>query len=79
LYRDGLKSYVLIGDVAIPVRRPGAVDPWAIPTATSVQVPLTVLSTALPTPPVMGQPYPVRVLMNGAQSVEEGITFTLVP
>ena len=69
LYREGLDSFVLVGDVAIEVRLPG-------PSATSVRVPLAVLSTAMPAPPPTGQPYPVRVLVNGAQSTEE-ITFTL--
>jgi len=74
LYRRGLASLVIVGDVAIEVREPRAGDPWAAPTDTSVQVPLTALSP-LPT----GQPYPARVQVNGAQSIEEGITFTLTP
>lgn len=72
LYKEGLKSFVLVGDAAIEVRKPGSGDPWAMPTDTTVQVPLTTLSTA-----VTGQSYPVRILVNGAQSTEEGITFTL--
>ena len=79
LYREGLKSFVLVGDVAIEVRPPGAGDPWAPPTATAVEVPLTALSGAVPPPPPGGQPYPVRILVNGAQSMEEGLAFTLMP
>lgn len=79
LYKEGLKSFVLVGDVAIEVRKPGAGDSWAAPTETSVQVPLLALSGAVPLPPPAGQPYPVRIQVNGAQSTEEGITFTLMP
>jgi hypothetical protein len=79
LYREGLKSFVLVGDVAIEVRKPGAADPWAPPTDTAVEVSLTTLSGAVPPPPPGGQEYAVRILVNGAQSTEEGITFTLMP
>lgn len=79
LFREGLKSYVLLGDAAVEVRRPQAGDPWAAPTDTSVQVPLAPLAAALPQPPPGGQVYRVRVLVNGAQSLEEGVTFTLMP
>lgn len=84
LYKEGLKSFVLVGDVAIEVRKPRKGtpalpgDPWVEPTDTEVQVPLTALSTAVSAPPLAGQ-YPVRILVNGAQSTEEGIIFTLMP
>jgi uncharacterized protein DUF4255/IPT/TIG domain-containing protein len=67
LFREGLKSYVLVGDAAVEVRGPAG--------DTSVQVPIAPLAAVLLT----GQPYPVRVLVNGAQSLEEGVTFTLLP
>ena len=70
---------MLLGDAAVEVRRPQAGDPWAVPTDTSVQVPLTPLAAALPAPPPGGQAHRVRVLVNGAQSLEEGVSFTLTP
>lgn len=79
LFADNLKSFVLVGDVAISVRKPRPGDPWVAPTAISVQVPLSSLATALPLPPAMGQPYPVRMQVNGAQSTEDGVLFTLMP
>jgi Pvc16 N-terminal domain len=78
LFREGLKSYVLLGDAAVEIRRPVGTDPWAVPTETSVQVPLAPLAAALPKPPPAA-PYRVRVLVNGAQSLEEGVIFTLTP
>lgn len=79
LFREGLKSYVLLGNAAVEVRRPVSPEPWANPTETSVQVPIAPLAAALPEPPPTGEPYRVRVLANGAQSLEEGVTFTLMP
>ena len=35
------RSLVIVGDVAIPVRRPGAGDPWSVPTESHVEVPLS--------------------------------------
>lgn len=75
LFREGLKSFVLVGDVAIEVRRPGPGDLWAAPTATSVQVPLTAVSTVVP--PLAPDEYLVRVMVNGALSTEESHLFTL--
>ncbi len=74
LYRPDLKSYVLLGDLAIPVHPPRGDDLWDEPTATSVQVPLTMLSTV--TPPLPPDVYPVRIMVNGAQSLDE-LTFEL--
>jgi hypothetical protein len=79
LYRAGMTTLVLMGDVAIEVRAPAPGDPWAAPTATRVEVPLTVLATAVPPPPLGGQDYPVRVQVNGAQNIEDNVTFQLVP
>ena len=79
LFREGLKSYVLLGNAAVEIRRPVGSDPWAVPTETSVQVPIAPLAAALPPPPPAGQLYRVRVLVNGAQSLEEGVSFTLMP
>ncbi|HEY5912260.1 MAG TPA: DUF4255 domain-containing protein [Verrucomicrobiae bacterium] len=68
LYRPPVKSVVLVGDVSIPVREPGPGDPWGAPTDTLVQVPLRDLGlTVPPTPPGV---YPVRAMVNGAQSME---------
>jgi len=67
LIGEGLRSIVLIRDVEIDVRRPGPGDPWAAPTPTQVQVPLSALADAgLPT-----GTYPVHVVVNGEQSMEE--------
>jgi hypothetical protein len=79
LFRQDLKSFVLIGDVAIEVRLPGPADAWAEPEETTVQVPLVTLSPALPPTAPNEPPYPVRIMVNGAQSLEEGIGFTLLP
>lgn len=65
LFKEGLKTFVLVGDVAIEVKKPGA-------TATEVQVPLEALS-GLP----RGN-YPVRVRVNGAESLEEDKEFELI-
>jgi uncharacterized protein DUF4255 len=69
LFQTGLKSYVFVSDVAIEIVEPGASDPWAPPTATSVQVPLTAVTAANP-PLTIPNPYPVRVQNNGALSVD---------
>jgi len=79
LWDPDLVSYVIVGDVPIEVREPGVGDPWAAPSATSVQVPLGLLADALPTPPAGGQPYAVSVQVNGARSRADGTTFLLRP
>jgi hypothetical protein len=79
LHRGGMRSVVLVGDILIDVRQPVPPDPWAAPTETTVEVPLAVLAAAVPPPPPAGQPYPVRIQVNGAQSIEEGITLTVTP
>lgn len=79
LYRPDLTSYVVVGDAAIEVREPGPTDPWSAPTDTSVQVPLSSLATALPTPPPAGESYAVTVQVNGARSPADGTTFLLRP
>jgi hypothetical protein len=77
LYRAGLKCFVLIGDVALEIKPPGAGDSWAAPTATQVQVSLAALAALEPL--LDPGPYPVRVRVNGAQNLEEGFTYTLTP
>jgi hypothetical protein len=69
LYKPPAKSVVLVGDVPIPVREPGPGDPWAAPTDTSVQVPLAAFTSTVP-PPAPGF-YPVRAMVNGAQSIKD--------
>jgi hypothetical protein len=56
LYQTGLRSYVIVGDLAIEVPAGPDQEP------TSVQVPLPPLPTGL---------YPVRVRVNGAESTED--------
>ena len=50
------RSLVIVGDVAIPVRPPGAGDPWSVPTESQVQVPLSALAEPIPSRPDRGQP-----------------------
>jgi hypothetical protein len=71
LFDVAIKSVVLIGDVSIPVENPG---PWGPQLATSIQVPLDRLGLTSPTTPA--GIYPVRVMVNGVQSMEN-ITFQL--
>jgi hypothetical protein len=70
LYKEDFKSYVLVGDTAIEVREPPGSE-WDSPTPTRVQVPLTALA---------GQSvgaYPIRIRVNGAESLEDDKTFEL--
>jgi hypothetical protein len=69
LFETGVKSVVLVGDVSIPVQDPGPGGPQ---TDTSIEVPLTALG--LNTPPTPAGFYPVRVMVNGVQSMET-VTF----
>ncbi|HXB69540.1 MAG TPA: DUF4255 domain-containing protein [Candidatus Acidoferrales bacterium] len=69
LYQPPSKSVIIVGDVSIPVQEPGPGDPWAIPTDTSLQVPLTALT--LTTPPLGPGFYQVRAMVNGSQSLED--------
>ena len=70
LFKTGFKSSVLVSEVAIAVVPPGPTDPWAAPTPTQVQVPLTAISSANP-PLTLPHAYPVRVQSNGAISIED--------
>jgi hypothetical protein len=63
------RSLVIVGDVAIPIETPGLGDPWAAPTETQVEVPLSAL--AAPIPPIPAGLHPVRVQANGALSITE--------
>lgn len=69
LFQSGVKSVVLVGDVSIPVADPGPGGPQ---TDTSIQVSLIALG--LTTPPTPAGLYPVRVMVNGVQSMED-VTF----
>jgi hypothetical protein len=71
LFREGLKASVLVGDIAIEVRKPVSAGTWDEPTSTRVQVPLAALGD-LPT-----GTYPVRVRVNGAESLEDDKEFEL--
>jgi hypothetical protein len=73
LSTPGRTTFVLIGDASLPV--PNSPPP----SATAVTVPLALLATALPVPPPAGQDYPVRVLVDGAQNLEETFSFKLKP
>lgn len=66
LYKPPARSVVVAGDVSIPVQDPGP-DLLAPPTDISVKVPLSGFTPGT---------YPVRVMVNGAQSMED-VTFTL--
>ncbi|MBI3796014.1 MAG: DUF4255 domain-containing protein [Deltaproteobacteria bacterium] len=65
LFQSGIKTVVLVGDVSIPVPDPGPGGPQ---TETSIQVSLIALGLTTPSTPV--GPYPVRVMVNGVQSLE---------
>jgi len=72
LFAPGLKSFVFINDVAIEV--PSSPPP----TSTQVQVPLIGLTQAVPPLLPSATPYPVRMQVNGALSVDQP-GFTLLP
>ncbi len=69
LFEAGVRSVVLVGDVSIPVRDPGPGGPQS---DTSIQVSLNALSVTTPPTPV--GTYPLRVMANGVQSMEN-VTF----
>jgi hypothetical protein len=69
LFRSGVRTVVLVGDVSIPVQDPGPGGPQ---TDTSIQVSLSALGLTTPLTPV--GLYPVRVMVNGVQSMET-VTF----
>jgi hypothetical protein len=69
LFQSGMKTVVLVGDVSIPVQDPGPGGPQ---TDTSIQVSLIALGRT--TPPTPAGLYPVRVMVNGVQSMEN-VTF----
>jgi hypothetical protein len=73
LYRHGLKTYVLVGSVALPVPEKPPGPP--APPSNQVQVSLKPLAKVLPTNAV----YPVRVLVNGVQNLETTFNFKLDP
>jgi uncharacterized protein DUF4255 len=77
LYVPGRTTFVTVGDASLRVPDPS--PPLPPPTTTSVTVPLALLATALPVPPPGGQDYPVRVLVDGAQNLEESFSFKLLP
>ena len=68
LYKEGLKSYILVGDVAIMVEKIGAIEP----TPTQVQVSLSTLEDR------PAGTYPVRIRTNGAECLEDDIEFELI-
>jgi hypothetical protein len=70
LFNQGLKSFLLIGDVEIPVAPPQ--------TPISITVPLAALAAAAPSL-ATNVDYPVRVQVNGALSAEDNLIFTLTP
>lgn len=76
LWNGDAPSEVIVGDVAVPVRVPRPGDPWAAPTATQVEVPVSAVAAVLPPRPT---PYPVTVQVNGARSRDGGAGFRLDP
>lgn len=67
LFRPGLKSFVYLSNVAMEV---DPNDPPS-PTSTSVHVSLQAVTQAVPPLPPSPPPYPVRMQVNGALSVDE--------
>ena len=59
---------VVVGNLAIRIRGPGAGDPWAAPTPTQVQVPMADAVGLLPVQPAADPPYAVAVEVDGARS-----------
>jgi hypothetical protein len=76
LWAEGLPSQVIVGDASIPVRPPGAGDPWAAPIPTQVEIPVSAIAAILPPRPA---PYQVAVQVGGARSRETGFSFRLDP
>lgn len=73
LYHEDGKNFVLIGDIAIEVRKPSTGDPWAAPSETSIQVPLEKFIAATSSLAPRVYDFLVRVMVNGAQSMDEKI------
>ncbi|MEA2560669.1 MAG: hypothetical protein QOH06_2173 [Acidobacteriota bacterium] len=75
LYHPDLKSFIVIGDVAIPVpeTQPAPPPPPPLPQSSNkVKVPLGLLAHLTP------GAYPLRVLVNGVQNLETGTDFNFV-
>jgi len=75
LFQPGLKSYVYVSDVAIEVISDPSNPP--LPTSTSVHVALQAVTQVTPPLSPSPPPYPVRMQVNGALSVDEK-DFTLL-
>ena len=70
---------VIIADASVTIVPPGVADPWAAPTDTAVEIPLTQVGVALPTLAPADDPDPVAVQVDGARSRDAGVTFRLEP
>lgn len=68
------ESLIAIGDGGVAIRAPEVPGAWAMPTPTSVEVPVDEAELA-PRP----QPYPVAALVDGARSRATGFAFRLDP
>jgi hypothetical protein len=75
LFHTGLESYVYVNDVAIEVISDPSNPP--LPTATSIHVSLQAVAAVMPPLAPSPPPYPVRMQVNGALSVDEK-DFTLL-
>lgn len=76
LWAPHLPSQVLVGNAAVPVRPPQPGDPWAAPTPTQIEVPVSAIAASLlPS----ATPYPVGVQVAGARSRETSFSFRLDP
>jgi hypothetical protein len=76
---DSARVEILLGDAAISVRAPGPGDPWAAPSETQIEAPLTHVRAVLPPPAPGGTAWPVAVSVDGATSRDAGFAFTLTP
>lgn len=76
LWTGASPTEVIVGDVAIPVRVPQGADPWAAPTATKIEIPVSAVAAILHP---QATPYPLAVQVNGARNREAGFTFRLDP
>jgi hypothetical protein len=77
LWHAGARTVeVIVGDAAIPVRAPRPLDPWAAPTPTAIEVPVSAATDLID---ISATPYPVSVQVDGARSRDPGVSFTLGP
>jgi len=76
LWAERLPSEVVVGDAAIPIRPPAPGDPWAAPTPTHVEIPVSAIAAILDPGPTQ---HALAVQVNGVRSAVTGLSFRLDP